>query len=102
MNNTNHGGKRKGAGRPTKAKMEQLQINLTNAISDEEVLNKLAELIKGGNMNAITKWLEYRYGKATDNVKMELEHRELPQFPTIQFMSTEQMAARALLKNNNK
>ena len=100
MSSNNHGGSRKGAGRPTKVKMEQLQINLTNAISDEEVLNKLAELIRGGNMNAITKYLEYRHGKAVDNVKMNLEHREMPNFPVIQFLSTEQIAARALKKNN--
>ena len=63
------GGKRPGQGRPKKAD-EQDVINLLDKHIDRDVVTiKLAELIKKGDMKAITLYLSYIYGKPINRIE---------------------------------
>lgn len=63
-----HGGKRKGAGR--KPKIDELKLieRLDAVINEEDALNKLRDLIKADNFNALKLYFEYRYGKPKEDV----------------------------------
>lgn len=63
-----HGGRRKGAGR--KPKIDELDLigRLDNIIESDDVIEKMNELIKQGNFNAIKLYFEYRFGKPKDSI----------------------------------
>lgn len=63
-----HGGKRIGAGRKTKADEQKLIERLDNIIEQDEVIEKLKEMVKDGNFQAVKLYLEYRYGKPKESV----------------------------------
>lgn len=64
-----HGGKRKGAGR--KPKIEELKLieRLDSIIESEDAINKLGQLIKDDNFNALKLYLEYRFGKPKEKIE---------------------------------
>lgn len=69
MNKDNRGGARVGAGRPKRAD-EQDVINLFDKHIDRDMVTlKLAELIKKGDMKAITIYLSYIYGKPINKIE---------------------------------
>jgi hypothetical protein len=61
-----HGGKRVGAGRPTKAKEEELILKLSAL--DEDAFKCLESGIKEGNYQFWNKFMEFRYGKPKERV----------------------------------
>lgn len=61
-NDSNWGGKRKGAGRPSKGELIKVRELLDEHISPEEVSSKLGELIDKGDFRAIDLYLKYRVG----------------------------------------
>ena len=63
-----YGGKRKGAGR--KPKIEELKLveRLDTIINEEDAIEKLRDLIKDDNFNALKLYFEYRYGKPKEDV----------------------------------
>ena len=61
-NDSNWGGKRKGAGRPSKGELIKVRELLDEAISPEDVSQKLGELIDKGDFRAIDLYLKYRVG----------------------------------------
>ena len=65
----NNGGARAGAGR--KSKVEELRFieKLDNIIDSDEAIEKLLELIKADNFNALKLYIEYRYGKPKEVVE---------------------------------
>jgi hypothetical protein len=63
-----HGGKRKGAGRKTKADEQKLIERLDSIIEQDDVIEKLKEMVKDGNFQAVKLYLEYRYGKPKESV----------------------------------
>lgn len=63
-----HGGARKGAGRLPKIKELELIERLDNIIESDDAINKLGDLIKQGNFNAIKLYFEYRFGKPKDSL----------------------------------
>ncbi len=65
----NRGGKRPGSGRKKRSE-EQDVINLLDKHIDRDVVTiKLAELIKKGDMKAITLYLSYIYGKPINRIE---------------------------------
>ena len=69
MNKDNRGGARAGAGRPKRAD-EQDVINLFDKhIDRDEATKKLAELIKKGDIKAISIYLSYIYGKPINKIE---------------------------------
>ena len=69
MEESKHGGARKGAGR--KPKEDELRIieRLDNIIESDDTLNSLKELIKDKNFNAIKLYFEYRFGKPKETIE---------------------------------
>ena len=66
----NWGGKRPGAGRPTKEAMINIKQILDDTISTEDVMGKLAELIQNGDYRAIDLFLKYRVGTPTQSIDL--------------------------------
>lgn len=64
------GGKREGAGRPPKADEVKLIEQMDAIAAPDEVWDKLWGLCKTGDVQALKIWIEYRYGKA----KQQIEH----------------------------
>lgn len=77
-----HGGARKGAGRKPKADEMKLAERMRNVLTDDFVLNKLADQVKEGDMRAIELWTGYLYGKPTQRV----ETKEVSQIPQTIFV----------------
>ena len=73
------GGIRKGAGRPTKADEDKLIERLDRIIDKDEVIHKLNELIKKGDLRAITIYLDRRIGKPTETKDITV-NKDLPLF----------------------
>jgi len=74
-----HGGKREGAGRPTKADENKLIERLDRIIDKDEVIHKLNELIKKGDLRAITIYLDRRFGKPIETKDVTV-NQDLPLF----------------------
>lgn len=72
-NRTNNGGARERAGRPSKADEDKLIERLDAIMNQDEVLQKLKELIKKGDLRAIKLYFEYRYGKPKESVNLTSE-----------------------------
>ena len=65
----NRGGKRPGSGRKKRSE-EQDVINLLDKHIDRDIVTlKLAELIKKGDMKAITLYMNYIYGKPINKIE---------------------------------
>lgn len=73
------GGKREGAGRPTKADEDKLIERLDRIIDKDEVIHKLNELIKKGDLRAITIYLDRRFGKPIETKDVTV-NQDLPLF----------------------
>ena len=72
----NNGGKRMGAGRKSKAKEVELIERLTPY--DDLALEYLVKGIKDGNFSCIKLFMEYRYGKPKDQLKLAIENDKPP------------------------
>ena len=66
--NGNWGGKRKGAGRPTKTETEKLKTIMDNKVDMNRVIETLYAMALDGDIKALTKLLEYNVGKPIDRV----------------------------------
>ena len=65
----NRGGKRPGSGRKKRSE-EQDVINLLDKHIDRDIVTlKLAELIKKGDMKAITLYMNYIYGRPINKIE---------------------------------
>jgi hypothetical protein len=64
----NHGGVRQGAGRKSRADELKVAEKFRNILSDDDVVNKLAEKVNAGDMKAIELWLAYVIGKPKDKI----------------------------------
>lgn len=69
MSNNGHGGKRKGAGRKPKADEIAFIDKLDKIIDSDEALQKLKELIKDDNFQALKLYIEYRFGKPKETIE---------------------------------
>ena len=73
------GGARAGAGRKPKAEKDKLMESLDAVMNQQDVLQQLARLVQEGDFRAIKLWMEYRYGKPTEQVEhTHTEEIELP------------------------
>jgi len=75
----NNGGARQGAGRPKKADEAKLIERLDKIINQDEVIEKLKELIQKGDLRAISIYMDRRYGKPTETKDINID-RDLPLF----------------------
>ena len=66
----NRGGKRAGAGRPTK--VNELALVEQLSVFDTTAQTKLFELIKDGNMKALQLFYAYRYGKPRETKDVKI------------------------------
>lgn len=66
------GGKRQGAGRKSKAEEYQLIEQLDKTIDPQIAIDKLHEMIKNGDKQALTLYMGYRFGKPTEHKKIDL------------------------------
>lgn len=73
------GGKRIGAGRPTKADELKLIEKLDAIIESNEVIEILKKEINKGNMRAIKLYFEYRFSKPKQDIEL-LNSNEVPLF----------------------
>ena len=78
-----HGGKRKGAGRKSKADELELLDNMDAVKAPKEVWEALAKLIEDGNERATRTWLHYRYGKPTDKIDLNTNAEALTGFKIV-------------------
>jgi hypothetical protein len=67
----NRGGARKGAGRKPKA--DELELIEKLSPYDETALKQLIKGVEDGQFNFIKLFLEYRYGKVKEQIKIEHE-----------------------------
>lgn len=65
------GGARAGSGRKSRAEEMELQSKLDPM--EDDFLKSLHEQIKKGNPIALKLYAEYRYGKPTDHIDLEVE-----------------------------
>lgn len=63
------GGARPNAGRKPKADEEKLIKLLDSHINEDEVMQRLYELIQKGDMKAITLYMNYKYGKPINKIE---------------------------------
>ena len=68
-----HGGKRKGAGRKSKADELQLIEQLDKHIDRDMVIQKLRALVDDGDFKAIQLYMNYLYGKPKETKKVKIE-----------------------------
>lgn len=68
MEEKKHGGKRAGAGRPSKAEETKLIERLDSLIESDEVIQQLHSLIAKGNFRAIQLYFQYRWGKPKEQI----------------------------------
>ncbi len=64
-----NGGVRENAGRKPKADELRLIEKLDNIINQDDVIEKLKDLIKDGNFNALKLYMEYRFGKPKEVIE---------------------------------
>jgi hypothetical protein len=64
----NNGGARIGAGKKPKAEIIKVAEKFRAVLSDEEVIEKLAEKVRDGDMKAIELWLGYTNGKPQQHI----------------------------------
>ena len=69
----NWGGARKGAGRPTKEKLANLNEMLNKHIDTDKVFERLMERIDSGDHRAIELFMKYGYGLPTQKIDMDLK-----------------------------
>lgn len=63
-----HGGKREGAGRKSKAdEIKRLEM-MDSVATPKEVWDSLWKVAKKGNTQALRTWVEYRFGKPKDRI----------------------------------
>ena len=67
-NSPNWGGKRDGAGRPTKGELLKVREILDDNIEPDLVISKLRELIENGDYRAIDLYMKYRAGSPTQMI----------------------------------
>ena len=82
-----HGGKRKGAGRKSKAEEIQLAESMDNILSVPDVLQNLGRLVRDNDLQAIKLWLEYRLGKPQQSVDLTTNGKDL-NIPPMQWVAT--------------
>ena len=80
-----HGGKRIGAGRPTKADEEKLVQSLSEF--DDIAKKCMVDGIKDGNYQFWNKFMEYRYGKPKERVDVTSGDEQI-NIPIINFFDT--------------
>lgn len=68
----NWGGKREGAGRPNAGEVLKVREILDEAITPEQVMGKLTELIENGDYRAIDLYMKYRVGTPTQSIDMNM------------------------------
>lgn len=73
MDKKKWGGKRKGAGRKSKAEEYKLIERLDEQIEPKKAIGVLKELIEKKDKQALQIYLGYRFGKPTEHKKIELE-----------------------------
>lgn len=80
------GGKREGAGRPSKAEEYKLIEQLDKAIEPTQVIELMREMIfEKHDKQVLTLYLGYRFGKPTEHKKIELDQfQPIFQPPTIE------------------
>jgi hypothetical protein len=66
--NKAHGGPRPNSGRKPKADEIRLVEQMDSILAPDDVWIKIAELVAGGDIQAMKLWVEYRYGKAKQSV----------------------------------
>ena len=71
-NKNNWGGKRKGAGRPTKGELINIKQFLDDSIDVNLVTQKLLERIESGDQRAIELYFKYRAGLPTQQIDMNV------------------------------
>ena len=81
-----HGGKRKGAGRKPKA--DELKLIEELSIYDDIAKKCLEDGIKDGNYQFWNKFMEYRYGKPKERMDVTSNDETL-NLPIINFVKTE-------------
>ena len=81
-----HGGKREGAGRPTKAKEEELILKLSAL--DDDAFKCLEKGIKEGIYQFWNKFMEFRYGKPKERVDVTSNEESL-NIPIINFAKSD-------------
>lgn len=68
----NWGGRREGAGRPTKGEQLKVKEMMDEAIDPEFVMNKLFQLIDNGDYRALDLWYKYRVGTPVQTIDMNM------------------------------
>lgn len=68
----NWGGRREGAGRPTKEKLMNVKSLMDEHIDENFAMQKLFELIDKGDLRAVELYLKYRFGTATQMIDMQI------------------------------
>lgn len=68
----NWGGKREGAGRPTKGEALRIKELMDEAIDPAFVTEKIFQLIDNGDYRAIQLYLQYRVGTPTQTIDMNM------------------------------
>ena len=61
-------------GRPPKEKIVALATIMDRLLPEEEVLNKLSELVQQGNIRAISLWMNFRRGMPKQIIETTSEH----------------------------
>jgi len=80
-----HGGARQGAGRPTKAKEEELILKLSQF--DDIAEKCMVDGIKDGNYQFWNKFMEFRHGKPKERVDVTSNDESL-NIPIINFVDS--------------
>lgn len=75
-----HGGKRKGAGRPSKGEVLQIKNLLDEHIDEKWVMEKLHELIDSGDYRALELYLKYRIGTPVQSVQHDVRGKMQNEF----------------------
>ncbi len=68
----NWGGRREGAGRPTKGEQLRVKEMLDTAIAPEFVMDKIFQLIDNGDYRAIDLYMKYRHGTPVQSIDMNM------------------------------
>jgi hypothetical protein len=72
-------GEKRGQGRKSKVDELKLIDRLEAVMTSDEVLKRLVKHIKEGDIRAIFKYLEYRFGKPRETIEMKTEVTEVRQ-----------------------
>jgi hypothetical protein len=84
----NNGGKRQGAGRPTKAD-ELLLIEKLSPL-DDLAFKELEKGVKAGDFSFIKMFFEYRFGKPAEKVKLDANIEQQITGFTVEIVTNEQ------------